>query len=308
VTEAREEIVDALRSRVLRGLQTGTLRPGNRMPTSRELAPEFDADYRAVILAYKQLQKEGLLELRPRGGVYITLRHARADGASPVPELWIADVLTAGLAREIAGPDLSTWLQRCVSTLRLRAAVIADTEDQLHGLGRELREDFGFDVEGILAGALTPDALPSPVRHADILITTGAHAAQVRATGEELHIPTIVITVRPELLSGEWALLLRHPVYAVVASQVFGDMLREHFARVPGIENLHVVVFGRDDLSSIPAGAPTYVTQRVRAHLGQTKIPGRILPPARTISSDSAREIFTFLVRANVEAMSRIPR
>ena len=52
---SRELIVDTLRSRVLRGLQGGTLVAGERLPTSRELAAEFDVDYRLVIAAYKTL-------------------------------------------------------------------------------------------------------------------------------------------------------------------------------------------------------------------------------------------------------------
>ena len=71
---------------------------------------------------------------------------------------------------------------------------------------------------------------------------------------------------------------------------------------------LLALVFGRDDVTAIPAGAPTYVTQRVRAQLGGVAIPGRILPAARTISTSSAKGLFSFMVRANIEAMSRRER
>jgi hypothetical protein len=83
-------------------------------------------------------------------------------------------------------------------------------------------------------------------------------------------------------------------------------MLRSFFAQVPGVENLRIVVFGRDDLSAIPDGAPTYVTQRVRALLSGVELRGRILPAARTISAASAREILGFIVRSNLEALSRL--
>ncbi|MDB4917579.1 MAG: regulatory protein GntR [Gemmatimonadetes bacterium] len=295
--------------RVLRGIESGTLRPGDRMPTSREVAPEFDADYRIVILAYKELQKEGLVELRPRGGVYVSSRKGETGGSSPLPELWLTEMLTAGLAREIPGPELSGWLQRCVETLRLRVLIVASTEDQIQGLCRELRDDFGLEPEGVLADELKAEGhAPGMAWRADLLITTAAHADWVTSLAGQLHKPTIVITVRPELLGGEWALLLRRPVYAVVATPAFGDMLRGFFSKVPGVENLRIVVFGRDDLSMIPEGTPTYVTQRVRAVMGQTRIPGNILPAARTISAESAREIFAFIVRSNIEAMGRLGR
>lgn len=104
--ESRDAIIDVLRGRVLRGLQAGTLQPGDRLASARDLAGEFGVDYRAVIAAYKGLAAEGLVELRPRGGVYVAA-HPLADvGRPPLPEGWFAETLTQALAREIPGPAL----------------------------------------------------------------------------------------------------------------------------------------------------------------------------------------------------------
>lgn len=309
MAEPRELIIDTLRSRVLRGLHAGTLVPGDRLPTSRELAAEFGVEYRIVISAYKALGEEGLVELRPRGGVYVAAGGAPQHGIPPLPEGLLVDFLTEGLAREIPGPDLHEWLRRSMETLRLRAVVIASTLDQAYGLCRELRDDFGMEAEGLLADEVRDAEVPPlPLRRTDLIVTTEAHTEWARAAGADLRKPVIVIDVRPELLSGEWALLLRRPVYAVVATVEFGEMLRRFFANVPGIENLHVIVYGRDDLTQIPEAAPTYVTQRVRAQLGNVRIPGRVLPAARTISTESARAIFAFIVRSNIEALPRLAR
>ena len=303
---SRELILETLRGRVLRGLQAGTLEAGDRLPTSRALATEFDVDYRLVLAAYKELGDEGLVDLRPRGGIYV------ADGGTPhpgmpaLPERWLAELLSEGLSREIPAPELHEWLRRSIETLRLRAVAITTTPDQAHGLRRELRDDFGVDADALLAEEVRTSAeVPLALRRADLIVTTDAHAEWVRSRAADLGKPAIVIDVRPELSGGEWALLLRRPIYAVVASVEFGEMLRRFYAAVPGIENLHVVVHGRDDLQQIPAGAPTYVTQRVRAQLGDARIPGRILSATRTIAAASAREIFSFIVRSNIEAMSR---
>jgi DNA-binding transcriptional regulator YhcF (GntR family) len=309
VNDPRELILDTLRGRVLRGIQAGTLRAGDRLPTSRELATEFGVDYRLVIASYKRLEAEGLVQLRPRGGVYLAEGGGSRGGIPPLPEGWLAELLTEGLAREIPGPALHEWLRRSLETLRLRCVAVTTTGDQAEGLCRELRDDFGMEADALLAEDVrdvTP--YPLPLRRADLIVTTQAHAEWMRSTGESLGKPVIVVDVRPELAGGEWALLLRQPVYAVVASPEFGEMLRRFYAKVPGIENLHIVVYGRDDLQQIPAGAPTYVTQHVRSQLGGVRIPGRVLPAARTISSDSAREIFSFIVRSNVEAMARSAR
>ena len=306
VAESRELIVDTLRGRILRGLHAATLRSGDRLPSARDAAQEFDVDYRLVLGAYRTLAEEGLVEMRSRGGVYVAVRGSGEGGTPPLPETWLAEVLTQGLAREIAGPELHEWLRRATETLRLRAVVITSTADQVYALCRELRDDFGFETDGIEVEELrSSSTVPLPIRRADLLVATRAYGDQVRALGAELRKPVTVIEVRPDLLGGEWALLLRRPVYVVVATEQFGVNLRRFFAEVPGVENLRIVVFGRDDLNDIPDGAPTYVTKRVRADLGNVPLRGRILPAARFISSESARELFGFIVRANIETLKR---
>ena len=301
------DIIETLRGRILRALQAGALRGGDRLPSARDLAPEFGVDHRVVLGAYRQLSDEGLVELRQRGGIYVRARLGIGSTIPPLPEGWIADLFTQGLAREIPAPELYEWLRRCLETLRLRVAVITSTHDQAFGLCRELRDDFGVEAETVLADELaTSGPQPLPIRRADLLLTTAAYDERVRALGAELQKPVTTIELRPDLTVGEWALLLRQPVYAIVASENFGTMLRQFFKDVPGVENLHVVVFGTDDLATIPVDAPTYVTQRVRSQLGGVPIPGRILPAARTISMQSAREIFNFIVRSNLEALARL--
>jgi DNA-binding transcriptional regulator YhcF (GntR family) len=304
--ESVEGIVETLRTRLLRALQTGAATRGDRLPSARDLVREFEVDHRLILAAYRVLADEGLVELRQRGGIYVA---ARGGGGAlpPLPEGWVAGMLTQALAREIAGPELHEWLRRCTETLRLRAAAIATTSDQAYGLCRELRDDFGLESDVVLADELTTGGvLPLPLRRADLLVTTEAHAARVREVGAELKKPVTVIELRPDLTVGEWALLLRRPVYAIVATAKFGEMLRNFFAEVPGVENLRVLVLGRDDLGAIPDGAPTYVTQSVRAQLAGVTLRGRILPAARTISMRSAREIFDFIVHSNIEALGRL--
>ena len=309
MTDSREELVDTMRGRVLRGVQAGLLVARDRLPPSRELAQEFGVEYRVAIAAYKTLAQEGLIELRPRGGVYVAEIGETKAGIPPMPESWMVEVLTGALSRELPAPELHEWLRRCVETLRIRAVVITSTADQREGLCRELRDDFGLEAEGLLADEARGEGdVPLPLRRADLVVTTEAHREWVTALAAELRKHVIVIDVRPELQGGEWAMLLRRPVYALVSTPEFAEMLKTFYAGVRGVENLHVLVFGRDDPSQIPEGAPTYITQRVRSQLGGVRIPGRILPATRTISSESARAIFAFIVRSNVEAMTRASR
>lgn len=301
-------IADTLRGRILRGLQAGTLEHGDRLPSARDLASEFGVDHRAILAAYRELAAEELVELRQRGGIYVTAKHHSSGGIPFLPQKWIVDVLGQALAREIPVAELAEWLRRATETLRLSAAVVTSTSDQAYGISRELRDDFGIDAVGLPFTELGAETPPLAIRRADLILATEAHAVAVRKIAEDLRKPLIVIEVRPDVVIGEWALLLRQPVYAIVSTPDFGEMLRAFFSGVPGVENLRVLVFGKDDVSTIPDDAPTYVNQSVRAQLGGVRIPGRILPAARTISAKTATEILDFIVRSNIEAMRSLAR
>lgn len=304
MTDNLEVIVETLRARIYRLVQSGALAPGDRLPSARTLSREFRVDFRIVLSAYRVLADEQIVVLKPRGGVYLAERVEHRERSVPIPALWIGELLAEGLARDIGPAELHDLIRRCTETLRLRALVVAPTEDQAAGLQRELADDFGLESEALTADSIargTHDK--TAIRRADVLVTVAANLDQVRDLGRTFGIPVLQVRMRPDFASGEWALLLRKPVYAVVATEEFGKMLRNFFGGQPGIENLHVIVHGRDDLSSIPHGAQVYVTQRVRAALSNVDLPGNVLPPARTISSESAREIFSFIVRSNVTAM-----
>lgn len=296
-------VIGTLRTRILRGLHAGTLAFGDRLPSTRDLVGEFGVDHRLILGAYKQLAAEGLVEVRERGGVYVSGAHVTTDGPDALPVRWLANVFSEAFARETPAPEVSEWFRRSLETLRLRAVIISSTHDQVTGLARELREDFGLIADGIPAATLEDPSASATLRRADVIIATSGHVDAARRIGDELHKAVITIDVRPDLVAGEWTMLLRQPVWAVVATAEFGDMLRRFFKDVRGVENLHVLVFGRDDLSVIPEGAPTYVTHHVRETMTPGMIRGRILPPARTIAVDSARVIFEFIVRANLRAL-----
>jgi DNA-binding transcriptional regulator YhcF (GntR family) len=300
-------IAEVLRTRVLRGLRGGTLRSGERLPSARDLVTEFGVDHRLILAAYRQLANDGLIEIRERGGVYVAAAAATEATAATLPTRWFVDTLTEAYAYEMPAPQLHEWMRRAIETLRLRAIVVSTTADQVGGLARELRDDFGLEADGITGDELASASTSSlAARRADVIIATTGQAEVAERVAGQLKKPVIIIALRPDLVVGEWALLLRRPVWAIVATPEFGDMLRRFFAKVPGIENLHVLVHGRDDLSVIPDGAPTYVTHRVREALGDTPIRGRILAAARTIASDSARTIFEFIVRTNLAAMAAV--
>ncbi|HUR00553.1 MAG TPA: hypothetical protein VM166_13960, partial [Gemmatimonadaceae bacterium] len=251
---------------------------------------------------------EGLVDIRERGGVYVRASLAGRTVTAAWPTKWLAEILADGLSRGIAAPDLAEMIRRSTETMRLRVAVISSTDDQAAGLARELREDFGLYADGISATALAEDerAHRIALNRSDLLIATRGQVELVQRLAAEFQKPCITIDVRTDFMMGEWALLLRQPLWVIVATAEFGEMLRRFMGKLRGIENLHVLVHGIDDLEQIPANAATYVTHRVRDLISGESIRGRVLPAARTISRESAVEIFSFIVRSSAHAVDAL--
>ena len=59
----------------------GTLRPGARAPSLREISTQQRTSLRTAVQAYRLLEDRGILEVRPQSGYYV----AKAPPALPVP-------------------------------------------------------------------------------------------------------------------------------------------------------------------------------------------------------------------------------
>ena len=309
--DRRLEITDLLRRRVKLGLVAGSLAKGDRLPSTRELATDFDVDHRVIVAAYHELVAEGLVEMRPRGGIYVADVPAAA-AREPMPaERWLQAVFMQGRARDMSIRGVIDALRRATETLRLRAVVIHGVADQLAGMRSELEEDYGFETTAVNTDTLGNGHNPPELGEADLLVSTPAYAPLVRRLAAQHVKPCIVADVRTDLIGGEWRLLLRKPVYVVVRDAQFKSALLAFFEGTKGKENLRVLVVDVDDLTAIPAAAPTYVTRGARDWLRSEgrdgDVSGRILPNARTFSSTTAEELISFILKANRASLNSRP-
>src|ERR1700730_3180820 len=65
---------------VRQGIMLGHLRPGDQLPTVREVAAATVVNPNTVVKAYRQLDLEGLVQTRPGSGTFVT-----AESVTPVP-------------------------------------------------------------------------------------------------------------------------------------------------------------------------------------------------------------------------------
>lgn len=60
-----------LMQQIRHGVETGALQAGEKLPTIRKLAEELVINPNTVVRAYRELQHEGIVELRQGSGAYV---------------------------------------------------------------------------------------------------------------------------------------------------------------------------------------------------------------------------------------------
>jgi DNA-binding transcriptional regulator YhcF (GntR family) len=297
------EIVARLRRRILNGLHLGRLRAGDRVPSAREIAAEFGVDQRTALSAYKELVVEGLVELRPRSGMYVAERSERSLARLTELARSGTEVFLQGTDRDIAPIDLPTRLRRCLDTVRLRCACIECNADQIRSLCIELQSDYGLSTLPIELEVLAGGDLAA-LSDVDLLVTTMYHTSEVQRIARSVRKPSIAISLKHDLVDEFLADLARGPTYFVATDPRFESKLREIFRDTPGSDNLRTAIVGRDDLDAIPEDAPTHLMRRVREMLPDSGLVRRSPPAGRAFSQGSVREILTFIINANLRAMA----
>jgi DNA-binding transcriptional regulator YhcF (GntR family) len=115
-----------------RAIESGTLRPGDRLPPLRELAVEIGVNANTLRAVYAKLESEGLIETRHGSGTYVRGAGAHRD-LSPLVGAASRAARDAGIdPRELAAalyvsstdepePDTEAHRRRWSSPSRIRA-------------------------------------------------------------------------------------------------------------------------------------------------------------------------------------------
>jgi GntR family transcriptional regulator len=90
---------------VKQALRLGLLRPGDQLPTAKEVVAQLGINPNTVLKAYRDLEREGLVAARPGQGTFVqqSLVSPSLAGTDRLQrELagWLAEARTAGLTSE----------------------------------------------------------------------------------------------------------------------------------------------------------------------------------------------------------------
>jgi len=297
------ELAEVLRQRFFSGMHLGLLRPGARLPSARELEVELKFDRRTILRAYRKLEREGLVELKQRSGIYFSESAPWLPGLTP-PAEWAVDVVAQAIAAGIPPSQFADRFQQYLSHRRLRALCVECNGDQLESLCAEMTSDYGFETDGADVDQLLDESTPrDELRQADLIVTTQFHAGEVKELSSRVNRPWIAVTLRTDIYSEIARLLPSGDVYFVVTDVRYAKKLERIFHSLRGGDRFHALVIGCDEVSIIPDAAPVYITRAARPRLEDEKLLQRVMPEERTFSLASAREILTLLIGSNIAAL-----
>ncbi|MDY0813665.1 GntR family transcriptional regulator [Kitasatospora purpeofusca] len=108
-------------------LRLGVLQPGDKLPTAREVVEQTAINPNTVLKAYRELEREGLVEPRPGLGTFVRRSLARPEAAADGPlraglVQWVDEARTAGLDREDVSALMTSVLEQ-----RFRTGVTGST-------------------------------------------------------------------------------------------------------------------------------------------------------------------------------------
>lgn len=166
-------IVDQLRDRIVSGLFLGHWQPGERLPSIRDIADAEHVDRKTAAAAYRRLQREGLVRVRARSGVYLRGESAKDAPSHPLQRLyrrWLENTYEGAHALGLDTASILRILEAVDSVEERRIPVVELDWSQAETLAHELRDRLGIRAVPYALAELDPE--DPVVATAPFLVTT----------------------------------------------------------------------------------------------------------------------------------------
>lgn len=225
-------VINRLRDRIRLGRYFGRWRPGDRLPSVREVAEEEAVDRKTAAAAYRRLQSEGLVRVEPRSGVY--LEGGVERDTDPLRRLhlkWLERMLVSAAELGLDSATVNQLVHGVAAVERRRIPVVDPDPPHAALLARDLAAQTGLDCVGT-----RPERLPAPVgplRDPPFIVATPRGKDGLRGLRDR--VPIVFVTLATELLEEVCQAARHEHVLVLVGSATLKAELEQALAREPGI-------------------------------------------------------------------------
>ncbi len=238
---------EQLATQILLGIVSNDLKPGQKLPSTRELARRYDIHSNTVSAAFQDLERRGWVEFRKGSGVYVRERivDAATDPEIELDQL-ISTLLQVARERGHSLGEIQSRIKRWLETQPPDHFLVIEPDEEMRSiLIAEIKEATGFRVSGagleecahpeVLAGAAAVAmygqadavraALPAEASCLLMRLTSvpGTIAGQKRPSADSL---LTIVSRWPDFL--KWARTI------LVAAALDPDAMDFRDAREPG--------------------------------------------------------------------------
>lgn len=202
----REQIV----TQVSLGMASGELQPGERLPSTRELARRFRLHPNTVSAAYRSLERDGRVEMRRGSGVFVRNGRGNGDG----PRVQGLDRMIAAFFEQVRGsgvpaPALRLRLQQWMAVQPPDHFLVVEPDEELRRIvTAEVGQGVSFPVRSCGLDDCGNDAVAGAV--AVVLPSKAETLREALAAGGEM------VTLQVRSVPGSLAEWLPAPSGALV--------------------------------------------------------------------------------------------
>ncbi len=277
---------EQLTTQIVLGIVSRDLKPGQRLPSTRELARRFAIHSNTVSAAYRDLAGRGWVELRRGSGIYVR-EHPGGEHPSGGEGLeldhLIAGFLQAARERGYSLKEIQARVRRLLELQPPDHFLVVEPNEELRAiLVTEISQATGFRVNGAgpeaggshpaLAGALvvalhnqegerTRAALPPGTP----CLLLDARSVPASMQGQELPAPDALVAV-----VSRWPGFLRWARTMLVAAGLDPEAISARDARTRGwqrgLRSTAFVITDADTAARLPAGCDTRVFRIIADH------------------------------------------
>lgn len=269
----------------------------------RDVAAVEAVDRKTAAAAYRRLQKEGLVRVEPRSGIY--LKGAEDEADDPLRRLhrtWLERTLASAEELGLDAEAVQRMFRGVSAVERRRIPVVDPDTDHAALLARELSARTGLECVGT-----TPNRLPAqvgPLRDPPFVVATPRGGEGL--SGLHGRVPVVLIALDTELFEEVCAAAREARVLVVVGTQTLKAELEQALERGLAVHPERVEVARPRDPADLPRtdaprrvlvwpGSPSWVAAAFTDGASQ---------PPRLVARSTVEEIRCQVARAALDHVS----